>query len=209
MGKEIDPPALSGYQQAILLLLGCATGGRYLVRCVDRHYIDAVSDLFPTSPYLQQRSEAGKRDYWVLKSAMVRYDISLSDIRDDVGFCRGIIELQGTLDLWQHRIFNGGYARTPRLRIYGASELLEFVSSVIPAAPKKSSTFPPPPATPAHCIFKIPPKFWISFLSCAASLATRASGNTGTAFYRHPVSVEFILVGFASEPTGAGSPAEP
>lgn len=128
---------MNGYQQAILLLLGCNAGGKYLLRCVDRCYIDAVAELFPTAPYLQRRIEESKKDFWVLKSARVRYDVQLSDVRDVAGFCRGFVELQGTIDRWRHRARSGAYVRTPRLRIYGTSELLEFVSASLPAAPKK------------------------------------------------------------------------
>lgn len=127
---------ITSYQQAILLLLGQDTGGRYLVRCVDRWYVDCVADLFPAIPYLQRRAD-GKRDFWTIKSARVHYSVPLSGIRDVVGFCRGVIELQGILDLWRHRNRSGTYVRTPRLRIYGTEELLEFIGAAIPAAPKK------------------------------------------------------------------------
>lgn len=127
---------MSGYQQAILLLLGQNTGGKYLVRCADRWYIDCVSSLFPTAPYLQRRAD-GKRDFWTLKSARVSYHIDLSDVRDITAFCRGVVELQGSLDLWRHRTRSGAYIRTPRLRIWGAEELLAFVGAALPAAAKK------------------------------------------------------------------------
>lgn len=127
---------MTGYQQAILLLLGQDTGGRYLVRCADRWYVDCVAELFPTAPYLQRRVD-GKRDFWTIKSARVAYHVDLSDVRDIAGFCRGVIELQGALDLWRHRARSGVYVRTPRLRVYGTAELLEFVGVALPAAPKK------------------------------------------------------------------------
>lgn len=61
---------MTGYQQAILMLLGVDTCGKFLVRCVDRWYIDAVAELFQTAPYLQHRAD-GKRDFWTVKSAQV------------------------------------------------------------------------------------------------------------------------------------------
>lgn len=51
---------MNGYQQAILMLLGVDTCGKFLVRCVDRWYIDAVAELFPTAPYLQHRADGKK-----------------------------------------------------------------------------------------------------------------------------------------------------
>lgn len=136
-GSSANRTLITGYQQAILLLFGCETGGKYLVRSVDRWYIDSVSNLFSTSPYLQSHCEDGKKDYWVIKSAKAHYSVPLSGIRDVVGFCRGVIELQGTLDLCRHRNRSGAYVRTPRLRIYGTEDLLEFIGAAIPAAPKK------------------------------------------------------------------------
>lgn len=78
---------MTGYQQAILYLLGVKTGGKFLVRCIDRWYIDAVADLFPTAPYYQAHSVPGKKGYWVLKSARVDYRLSLADVTDWQGFC--------------------------------------------------------------------------------------------------------------------------
>ena len=61
-----EDAGMNGYQQAILMLLGIDTGGRFLVRCVDRWYVDAVAEFFPTAPYLQRRVD-GKRDFWTIK----------------------------------------------------------------------------------------------------------------------------------------------
>ena len=126
---------MTGYQQAILMLLGVDTCGKFLVRCVDRWYIDAVSELFPSAPYLQRRAD-GKKDFWVLKSARVHLLQSLADVTDWQGFCRGVVELQACLDLWPHKV-RGKPTRTPRLRVYGQPELLTQVSSHFPAGPKK------------------------------------------------------------------------
>lgn len=134
--KEKRKTQLSGYQQAILALIGMWTDGRFLVRSVDKWYIDAVSDLFPTAPYLQKRND-GKKDFWTLKSAKVDYRQELSAVKDKPGFCRGVIELQGTLDFWTHRNRKGVKIATPRLRIYGEPQLLQFVMGALPAAPKK------------------------------------------------------------------------
>ena len=126
---------MTGYQQAILMLLGVDTGGRFLVRCVDRWYIDAVAELFPTAPYPQRRAD-GKKDFWTVKSAKVHLLPSLADVTDWQGFCRGVVELQACLDLWRHKI-RSKPTKTPRLRLYGQAELLTQVSSHFPAAPKK------------------------------------------------------------------------
>lgn len=126
---------ITGYQQAILMLLGVETSGRFLVRCVDRWYIDAVAELFPTAPYLQRRAD-GKRDFWTVKSAKVHLLPSLADVKDWQGFCRGVVELQACLDLWPHKV-RGTPTRTPRLRVYGQAELLTQVSSHFPAGAKK------------------------------------------------------------------------
>ena len=72
---------MTGYQQAILMLLGVDTCGKFLVRCIDRWYVDAVAELFPTAPYLQHRAD-GKRDFWVVKSAKVHLLPSLADVTD-------------------------------------------------------------------------------------------------------------------------------
>lgn len=136
-GNSAHRTLITGYQQAILLLFGCEAGGKYLVRSVDRWYIDSVANLFSTSPYLQARCEDGKKDYWVIKSAKAHYSVPFSSIRDVAGFCRGVLELQGTLDLWRHRTRSGAYVCTPRLRLYGSENLLEFIGSALPAAPKK------------------------------------------------------------------------
>lgn len=127
----------SGYQQAILHLLGVHTGGKFLVRCIDKWYIDAVADLFPTSPYLQAHNTPGKKDYWVIKSAKVDYRQDLAKVTDWPGFCRGAIELQGVVDSWKHRNRKRVPIITPRLRIYGEPMLLNAISQHLPAAPKK------------------------------------------------------------------------
>lgn len=129
--------APTGYQQAILHIYGVYTGGRFVVRCVDKWYIDAVADLFPTSPYLQARHDPGKKDFWVIKSAKVDYRLDLQSVTDWRGFCRGVIELQGVLDLWHHRNRRHIPIATPRLRIYGQTDLLLAVMAHLPAAPKK------------------------------------------------------------------------
>lgn len=132
--------APTGYQQAVLHLLGVRTGGRFLVRCVDKWYIDSVADLFPTAPYLQSHSIPGKKDYWVVKSANVDFRQDLGTIEDWPGFCRGAIELQGVVDSWRHKNRKGNPLVTPRLRIYGDPSLLSAVSRHLPAAPKKMQT---------------------------------------------------------------------
>lgn len=130
-----DPPRASGYQQAILYLIGSSVGDRFSVRCTDRWYVDQVAELFPTRPYLQRRAD-GKSDFWTIKSPAV-VPSRLSDVTDMPGFCRGVIELQGTLDLWRHRSRRSGLIRTLRLRIYGTQELLSFVMPTLPAGEKK------------------------------------------------------------------------
>ena len=126
---------MTGYQQAILYLSGSYCGDRFCVRNVDRWYVDQVADLFLTRPYLQRRS-GEKRDYYVVKSCRWSRDVQLSDVVDVAGFCRGVVELQGTFALWCHRS-HGEVKIKPRLRLYGTPELLSFVASAIPAAPKK------------------------------------------------------------------------
>lgn len=129
---------MNGYQQAILMLLGIETGGHFLVRCIDRWYVDAVSEFFPTAPYFQRRA-GDKKDFWTIKSAKVRLHQSLADVTDWHGFCRGVVELQACLDLWR-RNMHGVWFETPRLRIYGQQELLVQISMHLPAAPKKIQT---------------------------------------------------------------------
>lgn len=127
---------MTGYQQAILMLLGCQLGGKFAVRCIDRWYADAVAELFPTAVYLQRRPSP-KKDYYVVKSARVRYPVALSDVTDWEGFCRAVIELQAVVDLWPHRGKRGASIKTPRLRIYGDADLLLAIMPHLPAAPKK------------------------------------------------------------------------
>ena len=122
---------MTGYQQSILYLVGSQLGDRFTVRNVDRHYIEAVEDVFVGyTPYLQKNSP-GKRDYWVLKSPLVKKP-TLSEVSDEQGFARGFIELQGTLASWTHR----GRARL-RLRIYGSEDDLQFLQRCLPAKEKK------------------------------------------------------------------------
>lgn len=127
---------MTGYQQAVLYLSGSWSDGKYLVRNADRWYIDAVADLFPAQPYFQRRPEAAKRDYWCIKSAAVSPP-SLSDVSDWQGFSRAFVELQGSLDLWPHKNRRGETIRTPRLRLYGQPDVLNFVAQHLPAGRKK------------------------------------------------------------------------
>ena len=127
---------MNGYQSAILYLIGSQCGQYFVVRSVDRWYVDAVADLFPGHrPYLQRRNEPDKKDYWCIKGRITKPE--LSDVPDWVGFCRGFLELQCSLDLWRHKNKRGEIIRTPRLRLYGQPDILRAVASHLPAAPKK------------------------------------------------------------------------
>lgn len=124
---------MTGYQQAVIFLNGSKADERFAVRNVERHYIDAIAPLFQrSSAYFQERNEAGKRGYWVLKSRQLSIP-KLSEVEDWQGFCRGVIELQGVLDVTQNK--RGGVR--PRLRIYGQPDLLTALMAVLPAKEKK------------------------------------------------------------------------
>ena len=131
---------MTGYQQGILYLNGSFQHGtytRFVVRNIDRHYVDAVSDLFlPSHPYFQRHNDPCKRDYWCIKSVHVSMP-SLDDVSDWRGFRRAFVELQGSLDLWRHKNRKGDYLYTPRLRLYGSESDLLAVSSNLPAGAKK------------------------------------------------------------------------
>lgn len=132
---------MTGYQQCILYLLGCRMDDRFAVRCINRWYIDAVNELFPTNPYLQRRKEDGKKDYWCIKAPLSRISPpALSDVSDWIGFSRAFIELQGSLDLWRHKNKRGEPIYTPRMRLYGQPDVLDAVCRSLPAAPKKLQT---------------------------------------------------------------------
>lgn len=122
---------MTGYQQAILFLAGSWCGVDFLVRNIDKHYIDAVAGLAPSSrPYKQKNSKPGKADYWVLKSRALQRP-QLSDVNDWCGFCRGFVELQSTLDAPMRR----GRCCL-RLRIYGQRDVLTRIMAELPASPK-------------------------------------------------------------------------
>lgn len=127
---------MTGYQQAILYLNGSQMLDRFAVRNIDRHYIDAVSDLFPRNMmYLQRHRGDGRKDYWAIKSSQVQKPL-LSEVRDFAGFCRGFVEMQGTLDRMRNKC-RGHERFSARLRIYGAEADLQFVMGWLPARPKK------------------------------------------------------------------------
>lgn len=127
---------ITGYQQAILYLNGSQMGDWFCVRNIDKHYVDAVQEIFlPYAPYLQSRAEEGKKDYWAIKSHRVRMPL-LEEIADPRGFCRGFVELQGVVDKRLVEVRGKAYWRT-RLRVYGAEGDLEFVMDHLPAKPKK------------------------------------------------------------------------
>lgn len=134
---------MTGYQQAILYLNGSVQDNtpshgplRFIVRSVDKFYIDAVADLFAANIYCQHCNAPGKRDYWCIKDAFVAKP-ALADVSDWHGFCRAFVELQGSLALWKHRNRRGEYISIPRLRIYGAEGDLLAIAPHLPAAPKK------------------------------------------------------------------------
>ena len=128
---------MTGYQMAILCLIGCKAGDKYRVQSVDRWYADAVADLFPASRPFRQR-QTDKQDTWRIASSTVDYSaVSLSAVTDWIGFCRGVIELQGVVDLWPHRTRRGVPIRTLRMRVYGQPDLLQAVMEHLPAPPKK------------------------------------------------------------------------
>ena len=129
----------TGYQQAILFLLGYWQEKRYLVRCVEKHYLDAVAPLFErTRPFLQHRIGEGKKDYWCIKSSAADNFTppTLADVDDWPAFSRAVVELQGIVDL--RKVSSHGVPqRRLRLRIYGQPDLLEVVCSRFPVKLKK------------------------------------------------------------------------
>lgn len=130
MSRPMD--ALSGYQQAIIYLAGYQACEWLVLRHIDRHYIDAVAEEGRDyKPFLQRRND-GKKPYWVLKSRALRMP-GLVDVEDWQGFCRGVIELQGCVDMHVGRRSRS----SPRLRIYGQQDLLTALMAVLPAKPKK------------------------------------------------------------------------
>lgn len=124
---------MTGYQQAILYLCGSQMGNRFCVRNVDRHYLDAVADLFPgVTIYLQQRQQEGKKDYWCIKSPRVA-NPQLSEVSDLYGFTQGLIELQGSLTCYtiiDKRRGKPAYRR--RFSVYGSAGDLNFIKPCIP-----------------------------------------------------------------------------
>ena len=127
---------MTGYQQAILYLCGSYSGERFIVRNVDRHYVDAVADCFPgCHVYLQHHANPSKKDYWCIKSSHVAKP-ALSDVSDLSGFCRGFIELQGGITSY-HVTVRGRQRFVIKLRIFGSADDLDFISRAIPANPKK------------------------------------------------------------------------
>lgn len=127
---------MTGYQQAIMYLCGSYSGERFIVRNVDRHYVDAVADCFPGYHiYLQHHANPSKKDYWCIKSPHVTKP-ELSDVSDLPGFCRGFVELQGGITAY-HVTVRGHQRFVIKLRIYGSADDLDFISRSIPANPKK------------------------------------------------------------------------
>lgn len=127
---------MTGYQQAILYLSGSYNGDRFVVRNVDRHYVDVVADCFPGYHiYLQHHANPSKKDYWCIKSARVAKP-TLSEVSDLPGFCRGFVELQGCINAY-HVTVRGRQRFGIKLRVFGAEDDLEFISRALPAAPKK------------------------------------------------------------------------
>lgn len=129
----------SGYQQAILLLSGSWSGDKYAVRNINEHFILAVADLFHTAPYFQHSSDPKHQDYWVVKSNRLEPP-QLFDVTDWQGFCRALVELQGTIDLRPCKTRNGAPAKKLRLRVWAQPELLNAFAAAIPAEPKRIQT---------------------------------------------------------------------
>lgn len=128
---------MDGYQQGILLLSGCADGnGRYVVRSADKHFVDSVASLFPTAPYFQRSADLRHCDYWVIKSYRFAPP-KLADVTDWRGFCRALLELQGTIDLRPCKTRRGEPIRRLRLRVWGQPEILTAFAAAIPAKPKR------------------------------------------------------------------------
>ena len=122
-----------------MLLSGSWNGDRYVVRNIDKHFILAVADLFRTVPFFQRSSDPGHQDYWVVKS--YRFEPpKLSDVTDWQGFCRALLELQGSLDLRPCKTHKGVPIRALRLRLWAQPELLNAFAATIPAAPKRIQT---------------------------------------------------------------------
>lgn len=147
-----------GYQQCILYLLGCRMDDRFVVRCIDRWFIDAVAELFPNNPYLQRNNTPGKKDYWCVKAPLSHAPAQpeLTEIADWQGFARAFVELQGVLDLWRHKNKRGEPIVTPRLRLYGQPDVLDAVCASLPARPKKLQTIRTKTGTTHQIIYQSP-----------------------------------------------------
>lgn len=130
---------MTGYQQGILWSIGSNQGDRFIVRNIDKFYINAVADLFNTHPYFQKRKCDNKKDYWCIKSSTVK-QILLYDVSDYIGFISAIIELQSCLKLSTRKRKDGSHYYRPALIIYGTKETLDFVQSFLPIKSKKIQT---------------------------------------------------------------------
>ena len=127
---------INGYQQGILMALGCWQGDRFSVRSIDRWYCDAVAHLFPASSVYSQNVRGRESKQHVIKSSRVKPP-DLCEVVDWQGFCRAWIEIHALIDLSKRLNRNGTHYYAPRLRIYGSSKILEKITAVLPANPKK------------------------------------------------------------------------
>lgn len=139
MNESEKLPSQTGYQQAVLLLSGSWNGNRYAVRNIDKHFVLAVADLFCTAPYFQRSSDSKHQGYWAIKS--YRFEPpEIANVTDWQGFCRALLELQGSLDLRPCKTHDGMPIKRLRLRVWAQPELLSAFAAAIPAAPKRIQT---------------------------------------------------------------------
>lgn len=131
-----DPrPTPTGYQQGILLALGCMEAERFRVRCQDRFYPEQVRDIFGTTVFeVHQRRPSS---LWCVRSALVRPP-KLEDVTDWKGFSRAWIEIHGSLVPITQHIWKSKVVRhVPGLKVYGPYNVLEAVMTQLPVSPKK------------------------------------------------------------------------
>ena len=114
-------------------------GKQYLVvRNLDPWYAKSIETESKYKAYESKHNiQRDGRSQWNIKARDIICIPSLSEIQCINDFCRAYIEIHGSIDLSTAKDRNGNYFKKPRLRIYGAEEIITFLNNCLPACEKK------------------------------------------------------------------------
>ncbi len=137
--SALDFRHLSAYDLGIVWSIGTVMESRFVIRCVDRFYVDRIADYTGNMVYTQNHS-SGKTEY-VVKTRLENSSTTgwngqradqhrLPELVDYHDFLRAWIEIHGCMTYSQRRTRHGRY-RGLCLKIFGNVDIVHQIEAIL------------------------------------------------------------------------------